>query len=67
MAKIYQEEIEKRSNYFTHLVFPIISTTTKEHKNFGIFKACLDQLPLTGSLPHEDSAIIPQKNDIFRP
>jgi len=47
IAEIYREEIEKRAEFFQHIVFPVIDTSYRS-ENFSIFKGCLDGLKLGG-------------------
>ncbi len=48
IAKIYHEEIEKRANYFQHILFPIIQTDYNSD-NFGIFNKYLNGLKLANT------------------
>ncbi|KGP62491.1 hypothetical protein EP47_06180 [Legionella norrlandica] len=52
IARIYREEIEKRSQHFQHIVFPIINTDRTN--NFEIFQEHLDGLKL-GKAVHNSS------------
>ena len=45
IARIYREEIEKRANYFQHILFPIVNTNPSLD-NFGVFNKYLTGLKL---------------------
>jgi hypothetical protein len=49
VARVYREEIEKRADYFTHLVFPIFHKVGNEAGNYGVFKEHLDGIVLNGT------------------
>ncbi|WP_131795476.1 poly(ADP-ribose) glycohydrolase domain-containing protein [Fluoribacter gormanii] len=54
VAEIYCEEIEKRANFFDHIVFPIINTGP--HDNHGIFERHLSGMKL-GNAPAVDNGL----------
>lgn len=57
VAEIYCEEIEKRSNFFDHIVFPIINTGP--HNNHEIFERYLTGMKL-GNVPSIDTTLKPE-------
>ncbi|HHT0594181.1 TPA: poly(ADP-ribose) glycohydrolase domain-containing protein [Legionella anisa] len=54
VAPIYREEIEKRTHFFDHIVFPILNTGL--HDNHGIFAQHLDGMKL-GKTPVVDRSL----------
>ena len=50
IAKIYKEEIEKRANCFSHIVFSIPNELEQQLELYSIFKHHLDGIKLTSDL-----------------
>ncbi|MDX2345505.1 MAG: DUF2263 domain-containing protein [Legionella sp.] len=57
VAEIYREEIEKRAEYFTHLLFPVTASSHSNTSNFSIFREYLDDIDLKKYDVNQDSDV----------